>query len=667
MKSSKEGRDTIDGEEIVRTLSEPGEGVVFANCYIATLILGAAPIVQAVRFENCTLDYVGAVYAKADAPIQFNDCHIGTIDGSGGNYKTEVQFLRSHVGRCVFNNAIIGRSFLARKTNIGTLELVASKIGVDLLLEGSVISEATISGIQIGQLADLTDSIIGTFDGIALSAQSVNFDRAFLSTVTLERAHLARGLAARGTVVEGSFDADLLEGAPAVVLGGLLVKGKLSFDHAHLGVISIERFSVGEFAIFNAQIRALAITLGRTSLVTLSDCAFAGGVQLNGVKCEHASIIRCRVEGPLSFDVMGASLPSFGELSVVGNVVAGQLTLTHVSCRGDIALSTNSALDLGFTDCRSEGSARISNSHIAQSFSMTDVTIRGSLRAQSISVGHGVQWKNVRVGDKVDLLGARISGLFTTIALRANQVSLVHARIEASLFLDDAIIRETLDLTRATIGELVLAQDLQERGGVFKYPATLEFRDCAYSGLRVAWRDLVEALERQGRYDAPSFERVETQLRAVGRSDWADEVYYRSRRRGSRERTKRSSIVAQRLLGVAAGYGAIPMRILASAGVMFLLLLLLVSSLLIILGDKGFTQSPLRGKVVESIVATLDLVIRGDGAGTLKSANGSAQSHLLRILLDLAFTLRFVFLAALGLWLAYVSGLVRYRGGSNQR
>jgi hypothetical protein len=259
--------------------------------------------------------------------------------------------------------------------------------------------------------------------------------------------------------------------------------------------------------------------------------------------------------------------------------------------------------------------------------------------------------------------GTRITGSLRLDGFNADSFLSTHASYGGQISFTNARITSTIDLTKTNVGELKFDENLtdEQHGAVFQFPKTTILRECGYSSLRVNWRRLMQALENADEYDATAYRGLESYVRTLGRLDWADEIYLRSKRHASTKLPKWSSKrTGQALLEWISGYGARPWRLLRAAAWLYVVIWLTV---LVVRG----------GGILSVTGAAVDVVLRGDKSvvvTALLPASAAAglpatpASPTALLLAAFVMTLRYGILALLGIWTAYITGLVRYVGGA---
>jgi hypothetical protein len=389
---------------------------------------------------------------------------------------------------------------------------------------------------------------------------------------------------------------------------------------------------------------------------------------------------------------------SFGDIAVVDSDVSGGFTMSGLFISGNLAFQRNTvsgrflfgsssssgafvrgncslagshvSSDVQLKDLRVDGSLRLHGLE-AVSCDARDIRIGGSLGADAIRLARVLTLQKAIVGDRISILNANVgsvnlhgvdvkskigltgSSMTGSVVLseaRVAKLDLDRVSVDGVLLIGNAQVSESLLLRGSKIGELVFSKFLAEYGGGFIFPPLVDLSSCQYAALRVSWKRLLEAMNSQEIFDASTYRALETSIRNRGRTDWADEVQFNGRWRATRSLPHGTKRWGQYLLEWLSGYGAAPYRLLIVALTFWTLLLL------ICLGASSVSASSQSGGGNVLIIA-LEVLVRGDRAAIFGSS-----SHASRALLDVGLLVRYVVLAFIGLWFAYLSGLMKYRG-----
>lgn len=246
----------------------------------------------------------------------------------------------------------------------------------------------------------------------------------------------------------------------------------------------------------------------------------------------------------------------------------------------------------------------------------------------------------------VDMLGADVRGvlIFDDSIIRG-KLSVIHCRVSGPLSLYKAIVDGVLDLTQASLGELITAERVTADFVGFKFPPRVSLRGCRYSSFRGSWVTLLDALDSQPIYDSDSYRALEVKLRENGRNDWAETVYYHGQVKATRSLPSGIERFGREALDLLSGFGVRPFRLVVAAAVAFTVMAVILTLIHTVPCNARAIYDC--GKA--SFEQAFTILIRG---APEKSQNG--------ILLDLALVFRAATLILFGLFVAFITGLLRY-------
>ncbi|MEA2786831.1 MAG: hypothetical protein QOF71_2935 [Candidatus Eremiobacteraeota bacterium] len=498
-----------------------------------------------------------------------------------------------------------------------------------------------------GLHADRIDAI-----GLALS-KSASFDRIEIKDqVDLTNARIGCLLAMRAAAIGddlyfGNADIRGLDLSGTTVVDALFLDG--TFIRGDLTALG------GAFSNCECSAKILGsvrITDATFNVARFVDIRVQKGVYFN----------RNAVSGTLTIESRGTVMATVGERCTFGGTrIGGQILIRDIEIKGQLSMVSLTATDIIFRNVRIGKEMNLTGASATLGMTLRSCVVGLSVDLQSISTTS----LNVSESscESISAEGANIKGSATFESVDLLDLSAVHAQINATLKLSGARIARSLDLSRAEVGNLEFGSDLEDPPETYSFPKRVVLRNCKYGSLQGQWRTLLARLEGATAYDSTAYLALEDFMRSRGRSDWADSVYLSSKTHAAKMLQSGAKRFAQSVLEWISGYGARPFRLLRAfaiivATVAFILFVTpqLYPRLLI------HSREPFGVLLMRACFTTLDVLVKGDRSAIFTQASGARSSMALQAILDVVAILRYTALAVFTLWLAYITGLVRYVG-----
>ena len=632
---------------------------------VGPLDLTSHEITRSAVFVNCTLGSVNARYLKARSSLRFIDCTIDSWDGVGTTSDSELSFVGCTIHTCTQVGARIARAFVAKKSYIHTLELSGACCEHDVILDYSRFDTVSIDGLEAENGLSMTRVRAKRINAVDLRTEVLYAADLVCPEVNLDRAQISGDAKFEGARVADKFS---LEGAD--------IGAKLDLGRARIGDLTLTRarcpqLLLNDIVVFRrmtvryCEIGTLQLKGKIFSDLRLFDNRFSGLFVTRGIYVHgRTSMERNRIAGTLSIAHSDVANYFREAASFANTVCVGQLNVEAAKFGGDLSLIASRAFDILLINCTIGGNMVFRNTHADQTIStqgssMASLDLR-ALRAARVSL------ISTRARGKVYLDNARVDGSIDAEDFQADSFDMSFASVAGSASFGRASVAKSFTMIRSDVGHLAFESNVAEHGGTFRYPEAVVLRDTRYGSIGTAWRPLLDHLLATSPFDSTAPAMLERTFRTIGRSDWADSVYFATRKRAASELKNRSARAAQHALEWIGGYGVQPSRLIVTA--------LFVVAAMIGFLSFGFyhgsivPEPPLatRSRVGLAILETFDVIVRGEksnlfDAQSFHAYSAEAQSVALAVL-----ALRYVVLGLIGVWLAYLTGLIAYVGSTRR-
>jgi uncharacterized protein YjbI with pentapeptide repeats len=655
----------LDAKRIAAALRTNGGPLVFQNVeVVGDLEIQEARVVAAVRFVDCTFAGVHAERAVFSAPLSFTRCRIKRFRGYHAHFD-DVRFNGGSVKELACANTVVDKTLSFVNVELRRTELNACRIAGNLrirrLRAGTVVAQrALVTGIC--DLRELSAAHVD-LDGLraarinasgAMISASASFDRIEIEdAVNLSGARIGSLLNMRSAKIGHDLDfhdAELrgldLSGttvSSALILRGTVVRGNITAAGGDFGRADCSAQVTGNIRITDAAFRSCRLS----GIAVSKDLVFT----------------RNSVSGTLTIEPLKAQNPRVGgHCSLSGTHVGGQIVVRHLAVTDHLSL-----LSVTATDVLLYGASAGKGTSLAGVAATARITLDG-IRSPGLDLSNAsaasVSCSNAECGALV-AANARITGSCTFKSMNADQLSITHSTVTAVVRFEATSIARKLDLSRTRIGSLEFGDELVDETGSFSFPGSTVMRNVEFGSLQGSLPDLLTAFARGPQYDSTAYRAIEGYARGLGRSDWADRVYLASKRHATRALPSGMKRGGQGLLDFVSGYGARPLRLIRAIGIVFgLMVAILFVQALFVPRILGRGPEPWYALVLRSGEVALDILVRGEHDLALEKTAGPMVSAVVQAVLDVVIVLRYVALGLLGLWVAYITGLVRYVGGT---
>jgi hypothetical protein len=666
-------RETLLAEKVVGIMLAPGDRIRFENVTIVGDVnVRYKQVRRSAEFVHCSIGAVVADSAQFDGGLLFDRCVIGRWRASDAKFGGELLFVNGSVDDVVLHNAVFERTCYYRGTTLGRIDLSSCRALGNVRLRRLFARSLTIAGAVIGGTCDLRHLTT--------------------SALALEGARAGRLQAARCVLGAARFDHIRLENTldlGSATIRGVLsmlnmdVRGDVNLKSCSAGFIYLSGSSVGsrliatganvsrEFWIVSGtfgQFEGRFLRVGGRLQIEGSTFAavYLRGAQLRGkFKFHHNTVV-----GEINIESERGIKPTFHrDVLLTGSVTGSDVVLADAVFKRNLTVGSLSSSGIVLKRLRIARRLVMSGTSVRLTLDILDVNVGESIYARAVSALRSTI-AGIEIGGVLDLSYAKIVGAMLVRRSTARELHTRHADIGGPLSVEGSRIDRTIDFAKARFGELVIegAEDgkgtFSDDDGSFVFPITIGMRDCQYGTLRVAWPVLLRAFGRQTKYESTGYRALEIYARSLGRADWADRIFLASQRHATRSLPRGLKRSSQVVLDLASGYGAEPIKLLRAAAVAFALMTIV----LFVYGHQNPTifgpASAMATAGLRTVAIAFDVLVAGERSGALARGAAPATAHGARLLIDVAIALRYVVLALLGLWIAYITGLVRYAGGT---
>jgi hypothetical protein len=616
----------------------------FVNCRFGAIAADSGCFEKQLRLDRCSIERFRANYARFEGELRLRNTSVRELGLHNASFEKACSLHGGEFGRVAFSSCNAAANVRLRRLRAGTVTLSGATIRGTLDARRLEARTIDLSGLRSGRL-----------QGAALRAGLANLDNIEVKDqIELQRAVIKGEFTMSSVEVGGDVDLTGCEVVALEISGGRGT-GRLILDEM--------RVARGLYMV-NSRFGALEMVFANvTGGLTIQDCSldavFLRGAHVGGA----VEFNRNTVVGTIVVEDHNDVKSSFGSPASFGGSKAGSQIIVRNSVFAQrLSFFGVSATHLIVEDCEVGNELSAMGAVLTIALRVVGTRMQ-ELNARGIS-SLTAQFKQIEVRGELKLSYAR----FQTTAfedVEAADMEAVDLRVDGTLPLTTTRIWRRLDLTRARLGVLTLANDFDDVPDGFVFPHEVEMRDCTYGSLRTNWRRMLISFDRRNAHDPTSYRALEQFARVVGRPDIADTVYVAGRRHATRMLPPGMKRASEAVLDWISGYGAQPVKLLRAAALAFLVMVLIA----LLYEDRGAKPAgppapSFSARLGASAAFAFDVIVRGDKSPWLATpapspANVAAPPSI-EVEADVLLGLRLVVLALLGLWSAYITGLVRY-------